>query len=314
MVAQSMSTWAACPANGLPVVKVYVLDLCDGIPPAFKHGTKLPPGFEKYPKPIRVNETDSCVPDFYFGYMSEDVVRARIELLNGLFTGQCFEVAKYEARRNERTHTWVRYGKEDQLTKRGTTVPNWTNWTDLRIFIVANILDDKEQQIPGFASTAVMFGCSTSQAQRDRYPSGCDHTLDGVTVTAGATWRAWAHEVGHWLGLFHIFENDCQLPGDRVADTPGELEAEAKKRTDLCPDPKEVRTCEADGQPAVLNNPKAPALVKNVMVYTSCKTDPLTRGQLLRTQDQFLYRQQLHPNEIPEAEPHPIKPTPPADK
>ena len=49
------------------------------------------------------------------------------------------------------------------------------------------------------------------------------------------------HEVGHWLGLFHTFENGCTSPGDSVADTPYQADGDnifsCDESLDTCPAP-----------------------------------------------------------------------------
>ncbi len=69
------------------------------------------------------------------------------------------------------------------------------------------------------------------------YPSefdgaGLPRFWDGVVIDyrsmPGATYGPYdegdtlVHEVGHWLEVFHTFENGCRRPGDLVADTPYE--------------------------------------------------------------------------------------------
>ncbi|MFI6604580.1 zinc metalloprotease [Nonomuraea sp. NPDC050536] len=147
-----------------------------------------------------------------------------------------------------------RYGGADtgiRFRLDGTDVTTNAEWfTDP----VANEAAMKTKLRTGDAQTLNLYIAQLSRLilGYSTYPFWYDESpdLDGVVIDwrtlPGGSMRDFklgytgVHEIGHWLGLFHTFENGCQPPGDGVADTPPEANA-----TQGCPADKD--TCSGDG-------------------------------------------------------------------
>jgi gliding motility-associated-like protein len=124
------------------------------------------------------------------------------------------------------------------------------------------------------------------------FPSAAGSNIDGVVIEAGFFGNnaqddaVGAHEIGHYLGLYHTFQNgcannDCLADGDQVCDTPPDQTTFAS-----CSPPS--NSCSTDADDPSANNPfstDVPDLGEDYMDYSnfSCYNQ-FTPGQYSRMQ------------------------------
>ncbi|GIZ45319.1 hypothetical protein CKM354_000849200 [Cercospora kikuchii] len=103
--------------------------------------------------------------------------------------------------------------------------------------------------IPGGTLGWCYFPVSSPTAS-DRTLDGCVNLADSLPGGAAAPFNEGAtatHEIGHWLGLFHVFQGQsCSGAGDSVNDTPPQRTA-----TSGCPVGKD--TCSGGGVDSIHN-------------------------------------------------------------
>jgi len=71
-------------------------------------------------------------------------------------------------------------------------------------------------------------------------------SVPGGTTTNYNQGKTLTHEVGHWVGLYHVFQGGCSGSGDSVADTPPQVTA-----TSGCPSSQD--SCSGGGVDSIHN-------------------------------------------------------------
>lgn len=97
----------------------------------------------------------------------------------------------------------------------------------------------------------------------------------------GGSYRLLTHETGHWLGLYHTFEDGCDVSNDEIADTPPQ-----KRETGLgagC-NPASTRTrCAGQSLP----------MYNNFMDYSDCRVMFTKEQASVIRQNILVYRPKL---------------------
>jgi hypothetical protein len=199
------------------------------------------------------------------GDVSSQMINAQINVLNSSFSGTGWSFRLVEVTRTTNA-TWYNgcasLSTERQMKnalRRGTA-------DDLNIYTC--------NPSGGYLGWATFPNSYTSDPSYDGVVL-LDASLPGGNAAPYNLGDTGTHEVGHWMGLYHTFQNGCTKTGDSVADTPAE-----KSPAFGCP----------IGRDTCTNGPNAAGLdpITNFMDYTddACM-DHFTAGQDQRMDQMF---------------------------
>lgn len=145
------------------------------------------------------------------GAVSDARIARQMRIMNAGFagTGFSFVLAGVDRTAND---TWYNMGYNSQAERQAKSALRQGTADDLNFYT---------------ATAGAYLGWATWPHKYQSQPAldgiVVDHdSLPGGAYTNYSEGDTATHEVGHWLGLYHTFQNGCSANGDYVEDTPAE--------------------------------------------------------------------------------------------
>jgi hypothetical protein len=148
----------------------------------------------------------------YIGNVPDSQLDAQIRVLNAAYASAGFVFTKRSVDRRSNS-TWFKMsmGSTDEATAKRTLAIDPTHVLNIYTASPGNNILGWAYFPWAYPETNTLHGVVLLYS-----------TLPGGSAAPYNLGHTATHEIGHYLGLFHTFQNACRYPGDSVSDTPDE--------------------------------------------------------------------------------------------